>query len=51
MFIGPSFDEFFPYLRGYSVKDVKTIIGPQVNLGETFRKRTKKRTLYLLREM
>ncbi len=51
MFIGPKFDEFFPYLKGYALKDVLKIIGPQVNLGETFRKRTKKRTLYLLREM
>jgi hypothetical protein len=51
MFIGRAFDEFTPYLRGFSVKDISEIVGPQVNLGETFRRRTKKRTIHLVREM
>lgn len=42
-FIGRAFDVFRPVLRGYIKKEVVKVVGPRVNLSETFNRRIKKK--------
>lgn len=53
MFIGRPFDVFQDILQGFYLKDIDldTIIGPRLNLSDSFRKRTKKKTIELVRKM
>lgn len=43
VFIGPEFDIFRPCLKGHPRKNIDCVHGHLVDLGETFRKRIKRR--------
>lgn len=43
VFIGPEFDVFRPYLKGHPRKNIETVHGHLVELGETFRRRIKRK--------
>ena len=47
IFCGLDFSCFQAQLRGFSLKEVEDIIGPQINLNEQFRKRIKRKNLSL----
>ncbi len=43
VFIGTEFDVFRPHLKGHPRKNIESVHGHLVDLGETFRKRIKRR--------
>lgn len=45
IYAGLDFNVFQAMLRGFSLKEVEDIIGPQINLNEQFRKRIKRKNL------